>query len=99
MIKHAIVVDEDVNIQNDEDVLWAVANLVQADQDIFIVPRARSSVLDPSSYGLDALFTGEGMVTKMGLDATRPVGVEFPKRVAVPGEIWDQIRPEDFLDG
>ncbi|MEW6262579.1 MAG: UbiD family decarboxylase [Thermodesulfobacteriota bacterium] len=97
MVKHAIVVDEDINIQNDDEVLWAVANLVQADQDIFVVPRARSSVLDPSSYGLDALFTGEGMVTKMGIDATRPVGVEFPKRVAVSAEAWDQVDLDELL--
>ncbi len=66
MIKHAVVVDDDVNVYNDNDVLWAISTRVQADQDLFIIRGARSSVLDPSSYGLASLFSGEGMVTKDG---------------------------------
>jgi len=97
MLKHAVVVDDDIDIHNDDEVLWAISTRVQADQDVFIVPRARSSVLDPSSYGLESLFSGEGMVTKMGIDATRPVGIDFPKRVNVPQEVWDRIDPDDFL--
>jgi 2,5-furandicarboxylate decarboxylase 1 len=97
MLKHAIVVDDDVDIQKDDDVLWAISTRVQADQDVFIVKGARSSVLDPSSYGLDSPFSGEGMVTKMGIDATRPVGMEFPKKTNVPQDVWDKMNPEDYL--
>jgi len=97
MLKHAIVVDDDIDIHNDDEVLWAISTRVQADHDVFIVPRARSSVLDPSSYGLESLFSGEGMVTKMGIDATRPVGIDFPKRVNIPQEVWDRIDPDKFL--
>ena len=99
MLKHAIVVDDDVDIHNDDEVLWAISTRVQADQDVLIVPRARSSVLDPSSYGLESLFSGEGMVTKMGIDATRPIGKDFPKKVNVPQEVWNRIDPNDFLSG
>jgi 2,5-furandicarboxylate decarboxylase 1 len=97
MLKHAIVVDDDVDIYNNDDVLWAVSTRVQADQDMFIITGARSSVLDPSSYGLGSLFSGEGMVTKMGIDATRPVGIDFPKKVNVPQEVWDKLDLKDYF--
>jgi len=90
MIKHAVVVDDDVDIHNDDEVLWAISTRVQADQDVFFIKGARSSVLDPSSYGLDSLFNGEGMVTKMGIDATRPTGRDFPEKANVPQEVWER---------
>lgn len=92
MIKHAVVVDDDVDIHNDDEVLWAISTRVQADQDVFIIPGARSSVLDPSSYGLDSLFSGEGMVTKVGVDATRPIGKDFPEKAKVPQEVWERVK-------
>ncbi|MFI7024156.1 UbiD family decarboxylase [Micromonospora sp. NPDC049900] len=61
-VKHAIVVDDDVDIHDDEQVGWAVATRVQADRDVLVVPRAAGSGLDPSS---------EGRTTaKLGIDAT-----------------------------
>ena len=97
MLKHAIVVDDDVDIYNDDEVLWAVSTRVQADQDVFMVPGGRSSALDPSSYGMSSRYSGEGMVTKMGIDATRPIGVEFPKKTNVPDDVWDKVDIEKYL--
>ena len=77
--------------------LSAISTRVQADRDIFTVPGARSSVLDPSSYGLGSLYTGEGMVTKIGIDATKPIGMSFAKKVTVPQDIWQKIKLEDFI--
>lgn len=96
MLKHVIALDEDINIYNDSDVLWAISTRVQADQDVFVIRGARSSVLDPSSYGLTSSFSGEGMVTKMGIDATHPIGVEFPKIARVPDDVWDRIQVDDY---
>jgi len=97
MLKHAIVVDDDVDIYNDDEVLWAVSTRVQADQDVFMVPGGRSSALDPSSYGMSSRYSGEGMVTKMGIDATRPVGVEFPRKTNVPEDVWNKVDIEKYL--
>jgi len=36
--KHVIVVDEDVDIFDMDDVMWAVATRVRAEKDIFMVP-------------------------------------------------------------
>jgi len=92
MIKHAVAVDDDIDIHNDDEVLWAISTRVQADQDVFMVRGARSSGLDPSSYNLDSLFSGGGMVTKMGIDATRPIGVDFPDKTGVPQEVWERVK-------
>jgi len=92
MIKHAVVVDDDVDVHNDDEVLWAISTRVQADQDVFFIKGVRSSVLDPSSYCLDSLFNGEGMVTKMGIDATRPIGRDFPEKANVPQEVWERVK-------
>jgi hypothetical protein len=39
--------------------------------------------------------SGTEMVTKMGMDATRPISREFPKRVNVPKEVWESLGLDD----
>ena len=63
-LKLAVAVDGDVDIFNEEEVLWAIATRFQADTDLFVVPKVLCSQLDPSSQ--------EGMGSKMGIDATAP---------------------------
>jgi 2,5-furandicarboxylate decarboxylase 1 len=79
-IKHAVVVDTDVNIHEPAEVEWAVATRFQADRDLIVIPHSQGSKLDPSS--------DRGVGAKMGLDATIPVNapeMKF-KRIGVPGE-------------
>ncbi len=91
-LKHVIVVDEDVNITNLQEVIWAVATRVQADRDIVIIPGVRGSSLDPSSGA-------EGVVTKMGIDATaKPTLSSYPKRNKVPQEVMDRLNLGDYLN-
>ncbi len=91
-LKHVIVVDEDVDITNLQQVIWAVATRVQADKDIVIIPGVRGSSLDPSSGA-------EGVVTKMGIDATaKPSLASFPKRNKVPKEVMDRLKLEEYLN-
>ncbi len=92
-LKHAIVVDHDVDLTDLQRVLWAVATRVQASRDIFIVPRARGSSLDPSAEPI-------GVVDKMGIDATAKPSLErFSPLNQVPREAMDRIRLEDFIEG
>ena len=75
-LKHAIVVDEDVDIFNPEDLEYAIATRVKGDEDIMIVPGARGSSLDPCA-------TPDGTTTKIGVDATKPLDkLEKFKRVS-----------------
>ena len=79
-IKHAVVVDMDVDIHNPREVEWAVATRFQADRDLVVIPDSQGSKLDPS--------TNEGVGAKMGLDATKPLaaGDMVFRRIRVPGE-------------
>ena len=77
-LKMIVVVNDDVDVFNEEEVLWAMATHVQADRDVFIVPQVLCNRLDPSSV--------DGMSAKMGIDATGS-GEEEAKRVFLPEEV------------
>jgi UbiD family decarboxylase len=62
-VKVAIAVDEDVDVGDEQEVLWAVATRSQPHRDVFVVPGLPGSMLDPSSAG--------GETSRMGIDATR----------------------------
>jgi len=72
-----IVVDDDVDIFNINDVMWAVATRVRAEKDIIFIPGAKGAILDPTSD--PQTFT----LTKMGIDATRPTGRDFAERLTI----------------
>jgi len=78
--KYVIVVDDDVDVFDINDVMWAVATRVQAEKDIFFIPGAKAAILDPTSDPQN--FT----VTKMGIDATRPAGRDFAERLVITEE-------------
>lgn len=76
-LKLVIVVDDDVDVYNDSDVLWALATRMQADDDVDILHNAMGAILDPSNR--------DGLTAKMIIDATRPSG-HFPARHTIPSE-------------
>lgn len=80
-VKLAVVVDEDIDVNDEEAVWWAVATRVQGDKDIIIIPRLFTIPLDPSSE--------RGMSAKVGIDAT--MTEDFRKEVVVCKE-----RPQDL---
>ena len=89
LLKHVVIVDDDIDIFDEERVLWAVSNRFQADRDLVVIANAQGSELDPSA--------GPGGVNaKMGLDATKPLE-GFPPELRVPEEVMKRIRLEDFL--
>ena len=67
-VRHAIFVDEDVNIFDDAEVLRAI-NLNADISRCFIIHNAKGSPIDPMSRN--------GVVTKIGIDATRPLDNKF----------------------
>lgn len=84
--KYVIVVDEDVDIFDMNDVMWAVATRVRAEQDIVMVPGCKGAILDPTSD--PDTFT----LTKMGIDATRPLGRDFAERLVISDEQRARVR-------
>jgi 2,5-furandicarboxylate decarboxylase 1 len=89
LLKHVVIVDEDIDVYDEEQVLWAVSNRFQADHGLVVIPGAQGSELDPSA--------GPGGVNaKMGLDATKPL-TGFAPELRVPEDAMKKIRLEDFL--
>ena len=82
------MVDEDVDVYDLENVLWAVSNRSQPDQDAMILPRLLGGPLDPSA-------SSHRVTSVMGIDATTPIDRPFPEMVEIPGV--DKV--PDFLAG
>jgi UbiD family decarboxylase len=74
-LKLVVVVDDDVDIFEDRDVLWAMATRMQADEDIDLIRNAMGAILDPSNRN--------GLTAKLIVDATRP-SADFPPRHTLP---------------
>lgn len=70
-LKHVVIVDTDVNIDDQADIEWAIATRFQADRDLVLLPDEPSSSLDPSARQRPGQKT---RTAKMGLDATIPWG-------------------------
>jgi UbiD family decarboxylase len=65
-LKHAVVVDSDINAFDESEVEWAIATRFQAAEDLVLIENVRGSTLDASAD------QETGLTSKMGLDATRP---------------------------
>ena len=70
-LKHVVVVDTDVNLDDPADVEWAIATRFQADRDLIVLSDQPSSSLDPSARQIPGQKT---RTAKLGLDATIPWG-------------------------
>jgi UbiD family decarboxylase len=82
-VKFAVAVDEDVDVFNEEEVLWAIATRFQADTNMFVVPKVFCNRLDPSSI--------DGMSAKMALDATAPMKWDVTRTTLPPNAMaWAQ---------
>jgi len=75
-MKRVVIVDEDVDIDDDQQVEWAMATRFQADRDEVVVAGARGSSLDPSLVA--------GLTAKQGFDCT--------KRLGEPGWKYERVR-------
>jgi 3-polyprenyl-4-hydroxybenzoate decarboxylase len=64
-VKHAFIVDEDVDVFSDEEVEWAMATRFSADRDIVVATGLPGFYADPMA-GKD------GLIAKAGFDCTAP---------------------------
>jgi 4-hydroxy-3-polyprenylbenzoate decarboxylase len=61
-LKLVIIVDDDIDVTNEQEVLWAVATRFQADRDTILLEGVVCNLLDPSAEN--------GLSAKLGIDAT-----------------------------
>jgi UbiD family decarboxylase len=84
-LKLVIVVDDDVDVYNEQEVLWALSTRFQADRDLFMVEGVSCNLLDPSAV--------EGVATKLGIDATRSADFSAV-RMSLPEDVVAKVRRE-----
>ena len=77
-LKCVVVCDEDIDVFDDSQVLWAIATRARPAEDIVILPKFPTANLDPS------VPEGE-LGSALGIDATRPFGEPFPEVPFHPG--------------
>jgi UbiD family decarboxylase len=86
-LKHVVIVDNDIDIDNPMDVEWAIATRFQADRDLIVKEEQKGSSLDPNadphSY----------KTAKMGLDATMPLAraKDFERA------LWKKVDTDEYL--
>ena len=95
-VKFVIVTDDDIDIHNQDDLDWAIAFRVQADQDALILKGARAKHVDPS---VKSWLLGKGglpTTDKLGIDATIPEGVpkHLYRRIKIFGQ--DLVKLSDL---
>ena len=89
-IKHAFAFDEDVDIFNEREVLWAIATRSQWDRDVMVFPGTRGGSLDPSTGGPGENASG-------CIDCTKPWGKPFEEVVNVDKEVYDRVQLEEYI--
>jgi 2,5-furandicarboxylate decarboxylase 1 len=95
-LKHVVVVDDDIDVNDPTDVEWAIATRVQGDKDIFVVPNARAKPLDPSlPQGAGVVPTG----AKVGIDATIPDGIPKEHYERITYAYADTAKVDDYVKG
>jgi 2,5-furandicarboxylate decarboxylase 1 len=77
-LKWVLVVDDDIDVHDTEQVMWAAVTRAQPAEDLMILSGIAGGPLDPSAPEKE-------VISVMGLDATRPFGVDFPEVCTVPG--------------
>jgi 4-hydroxy-3-polyprenylbenzoate decarboxylase len=92
-LRFVIVVDEDINIYNAEDVMWALSTRVDPRKDLIILNSDT-----PSSVPVGR--RAHGKECKMGFDATAPFDQKFTfKRWKYPSVNLEQwFTPQEIAD-
>ncbi|GIU80431.1 MAG: 3,4-dihydroxybenzoate decarboxylase [Bryobacteraceae bacterium] len=72
-LKHVVLVDDDVDLFNTDEVLWAMTTRYQGDASTVFIPGVRCHPLDPSqSPAFSPSIRGEGISCKTIFDCTAP---------------------------
>jgi len=83
LTKMFVVVDEDINVHDMDDVIWAITTRADAARDTIIINNTPTDTLDPASPLVN-------LGSKMGIDATQKTREEGYMR-----EIQQQVKVDD----
>jgi 2,5-furandicarboxylate decarboxylase 1 len=91
--KNVFVFDEDINVYDPTEILWAIATRVQPHLQVSIIKQImRGSLIDPSM--VDARKT-----SAMIVDATKPLDRRFSPVSKCPDDAMARIKLEEFVPG
>ena len=82
-----VIVDANIDVFNEEDVLWAAMVYTDPDRDIDMIKN------------IPTVFTTAMGYRKVLIDATRPLDRAMPEQNRVPADALDRIRLEDYVEG
>ena len=86
LTKMFVVVDEDVNVHDMNDVIWAITTRTDAARDITIIDRTPTDTLDPASPLVN-------LGSKLGIDATQKTAEEgFEREIQEKVQVDDQTK-------
>jgi 4-hydroxy-3-polyprenylbenzoate decarboxylase len=86
-LKHVILIDEDVNLFDSTEILWAMTTRYQGDQSTIFIPGVRCHPLDPSQTpAFSHSIPAPGISCKTIFDCT------------VPWHLKEHFRRAEFLD-
>jgi len=89
--KLVVVVDKDIDVFNEEQVLWAVATRAQAGNDMQILRGVKGSSLDPS-------LSGETLEKDvLIIDATIRIGQPFAEPLRVPIDVVREMKARHLV--
>jgi len=93
-LKTVILVDEDVDIFDSNDVLWAMTTRHQSDVDTIVIPGVSCHVLDPSQQpDISPSISGRGISCKTIYDCTIPFAMKdrFQRSKFLEVKNWEQF--------
>jgi len=97
ILKHIFIVDDDIDVYDIDQVIWAWTTRFQADRDLIVMPNFLGGHLNPVTYGWNREEKGP-QETKMILDCTRPAPpITFPPACRVPPDVVERVDPGKLL--
>ncbi len=92
--KMTVVVDDDIDIRDVQQVLWAISFRVQPEKDVTIMSGTAAVQLDPSqaAAGVPQEDPARRVSSKLGIDATRKHA--FPEIAVPPKEHLERVRSD-----
>lgn len=92
--KNVFVFDDDIDIYNPAEILWALATRVQPHKQVQIIKDImKGNELDPSLLDEEAEIRTSCMI----VDATRPLGRPFSPVSRCPDDAMERVKVEDYI--
>ena len=95
--KTCIVVDDDIDIFDEKEVLFALATRMVPSRDISIIENSAGNHLDPAAFDETRLRHGS-MQDLLIIDATKPLTLPTFTRITPPEDLWKKMKLEDYIE-